>query len=60
MTDLDMFISLLSMSSNITYNTEEVELSLGDGTCIDTICVYVHGFGREFCVYFDYYNENII
>ena len=39
MSDLNMFLSLLDMSSNITYDTEEVELSLGDGTCVDTTCV---------------------
>ena len=60
MTDLNLFLSLLDMSSNITYDTEDVCLSLGDGTCVDTTCVYVHGFGRDFRVYFDYYNESII
>ena len=60
MTDLNMFLSLLDMSDKITYYTEDVELSLGDGTCMDTTCVYVHGFGRDFRVYFDNYNESII
>ena len=60
MTDLNMFLSLLDMSSNITYDMEEVELSLGDGTCVDTTCVNINGYGREFRVYFDYYDESII
>ena len=60
MNDLNMFLSLLDMSSNITYDMEEVELTLEDGTCVDTTCVYVHGFGRDFRVYFDNYNESII
>ena len=60
MTDLNMFLSLLDMSSNITYDMEEVELTLEDGIRVDTTCVYVHGFGRDFHVYFDYYNESII
>lgn len=65
MTDLNMFLSLLDMSSNITYDMEEVELTLEDGTrvdttCVDTTCVYVHGFGRTFRMYFDNYNETII
>ena len=55
MSDLNMFLSLLDMSSNITYDMEEVELTLEDGTC-----VYVHGYGRDFRVYFDNYNETII
>ena len=60
MTDLNMFLSLLDMSSNITYDTEEGCLSLCDDTCVDTICVYINGLGREFRVYFDKYNESII
>jgi hypothetical protein len=60
MTDLNMFLSLLDMSSNITYDMEEVELTLEDDTCVDTTCVYVHGYGRDFRVYFDNYNESII
>ena len=60
MNDLNMFLSLLDMSSNITYDMEEVELTLEDGTCVDTTCVYVHGYGRDFHVYFDNYNESII
>ena len=55
-----MFLSLLDMSSNITYDMEEVELTLEDGIRVDTTCVYVHGFGRTFRVYFDNYNETII
>jgi hypothetical protein len=55
-----MFLSLLDMSDKITYYTEDVELSLGDGTCMDTTCVHINGFGREFSVYFDYYDESII
>lgn len=55
-----MFLSLLDMSSNITYDMEEVELTLEDGTCMDTTCVYVHGYGRDFRVYFDNYTESII
>lgn len=60
MSDLNMFLSILDMSSNITYDMEEVELTLEDGTCVDTTCVYVHGYGRDFRVYFDSYNESII
>lgn len=60
MTDLNMFLSLLDMSSNITYDMEDVELTLEDGTCVDTTCVDIHGFGRNFRVYFDNYNESII
>lgn len=60
MSDLNMFLSLLDMSSNITYDMEEVELTLEDGIRVDTTCVYVHGFGRTFRVYFDNYNETII
>ena len=60
MSDLNLLLSILDMSDKITYYTEDVELSLGDGTCVDTTCVHINGYGREFRVYFDYYDESII